>query len=150
MPRKGANLPSSIPAAGCICYNPERPHVLLISHALLQGQFSFPKGKSRERETTVETATRETFEETGVDVSDCMSEELFLAYKRKKRAKVEVTLFHVLNLPMEAKELTSPSPLEIAAVRWVPVEWIGVRLDQRTATLWDRVAAFVAERRRDD
>jgi mRNA-decapping enzyme subunit 2 len=136
--------------AGCICYNPALTHVLRVAHAITGGrEFSFPKGKSREYETAMETAARETFEESGVDVSDYISEDLFLTYSRKGRS--DVTLFHVLNVPMEREELRSPSPLEIAVVRWVPIDALesdsAVSVDPPTARLVPQVAAFAADRR---
>lgn len=52
-------------SCGCIIFNNQNK-VLLIQ--MKQGHWSFPKGHVEENETELETARRETFEETGINV----------------------------------------------------------------------------------
>ena len=108
---------------GCICYNPEMTHVLVVHHNLKKNLFSFPKGKMEENESYAAAAVRETLEETGVDVSPYINENFQYTYERK--GKSTVTMFHVLNVPMISETLQSPSPLEIFLVRWVKITDIG-------------------------
>lgn len=52
-------------SCGCIVYN-DQMQVLLVQ--MQQGHWSFPKGHVEEGETEVETAMRETFEETHIKI----------------------------------------------------------------------------------
>lgn len=111
-------------ACGCICYNSDLTHVLVVHHSALRKMFSFPKGKMSEGESYMLTAARETLEETGIDVSPYITDKYMFTYSRKKRS--DVIMFHVKNVPMDlSKKIVSPSPLEIGLVRWVPIEKIG-------------------------
>ena len=62
------NYQTKIPRYGCIILNPPRTKILLIVNK--EGKkYSFPKGKINSKESPVECAIRETFEEIGVNVS---------------------------------------------------------------------------------
>ncbi len=55
-------------SCGCVVFNDNK--VLIVKS--LNGVYGFPKGHIEENETDVECAIRETFEETGINVSvDC-------------------------------------------------------------------------------
>lgn len=108
---------------GCICYNKEFTHVLVVHHAICPTDFSFPKGKMMEGETEMMAAARETLEETGIDISPYISNEHKFIYNRGN-GRSSTTMFHVCGVPYD-KILVSPSPLEIHKVRWIKLTQIG-------------------------
>ncbi|OHS98103.1 hydrolase, NUDIX family protein [Tritrichomonas foetus] len=130
---------------GCICYNPEMTHVLVVHHTVNTHFFSFPKGKMEEGESYMTTAARETLEETGVDVSPYINDKYMFTFSRQKRS--DVVMFHVKNIPM-SKHLQSPSPLEIKLVRWVSIDDVGnednFEPDPPTMKLMAKVREFVS------
>jgi mRNA-decapping enzyme subunit 2 len=60
-----------VPVYGAILVNERKTKALCIS---FRGKLSFPKGKIDELETGVTCAIRECWEETGIDISDKISE----------------------------------------------------------------------------
>ena len=139
-------------SCGCVCYNRELTHVLIVHHASLKSIFSFPKGKMNEGESYMQTAARETLEETGIDVSPYITDKYMFTYPRKKRS--DVVMFHVKNVPMDlSKTLKSPSPLEISIVEWIPIEELGSRYHGSTSDnptkefIIPRIIAFAKEQK---
>jgi 8-oxo-dGTP pyrophosphatase MutT (NUDIX family) len=136
-------------AYGCICLNPGMTHVLVVHHRVARNLFSFPKGKAREGESPMEAAARETLEEAGVDVSEEIVEEGALHYKRPQ-GKSDVIMYFALNVPMK-EEMESPSPMEIAKVRWIAIETLAeegqmYQADGPTKALLAGIQEFVASR----
>lgn len=138
-------------ATGCICYNKELTHVLVVHHQIKCKEFSFPKGKMSKGESYTEAALRETLEETGLDVTNYINEKKFIEYSRKG-GKSNVRLFHVTGLTM-SEHLESPSPLEIFCVRWIRINDIGNELeyspDRPTNNLKQNIIDFVNKERNE-
>lgn len=140
-------------SCGCICYNHELTHVLIVCHSSMRIMYSFPKGKMNEGESFMETAARETLEETGVDVSPYITDKYMFTYPRPKKS--DVVMFHVKDVPMDlSKKLKSPSPLEISIVEWIPIEKLGINRNNfapdppTKSYIIPRVKKFVEEQKK--
>jgi 8-oxo-dGTP pyrophosphatase MutT (NUDIX family) len=144
-----SDLQKKVPVFGCICLNPEVTHVLVVHHVLDRHQYSFPKGKARQGETGVQTAARETLEESGVDVSQYIVEGEKFAYKRQG-GRAPATMYLVAGVPM-GQNLRSPSPLEICNVRWMEIGEIKqdrpFHPDRATKDMEPQIAKFIAKKR---
>lgn len=148
-----ANLRDQATPCGCICYNHELTHVLVVHHSSMKRMYSLPKGKMNEGESFMETAARETLEETGIDVSPYITDKYMFTYPRKKRS--DVIMFHVKDVPMDlSKKLVSPSPLEISLVEWIPIGELGVTRNNSVPDaptkrfIAPRVRSFVEEQKK--
>jgi 8-oxo-dGTP pyrophosphatase MutT (NUDIX family) len=145
--KANAKLQRSAATYGCICLNPEMTHVVVVHHVQRRRAFSFPKGKAREGESGLEAAARETLEEAGIDVADVLTDAGAIRYER--RGKSAVTMYFATGIAMGP--LASPSPLEIAMVRWTTIESIGAdgeyQADQKTRAMLEKIQAFVGARR---
>lgn len=135
---------------GCICYNKDLTHVLVVHHCLNRKLFSFPKGKMTEGESYLETACRETLEETGIDVSPYITDKYMFKYRRARRS--DVYMFHVKNVPMDlSKPLAPPSSLEISQVRWMEINTIGkekhYQPDSPTIEMLPIIKQFIKEQK---
>ncbi|KAH0785663.1 m7GpppN-mRNA hydrolase [Histomonas meleagridis] len=135
-------------AAGCILYNSSLTRVIVVHHAIKPNFFSFPKGKMVEGESYIEVAAREVLEETGIDVSGLINDDLTFTYSREKGSIVH--MFHVLGIPDDTK-LETPSPLEICKVRWVNIENIGKEKDyypdNPTQKMLPQIKSFIASQK---
>jgi 8-oxo-dGTP pyrophosphatase MutT (NUDIX family) len=139
-----------VPVYGCVCFDPTYTHVLVIYHVNNSHIFSFPRGKARQGESPLETAARETLEESGLDVSEYISEGDGFHYSRS--GKSGVTLFPVENVPMRTG-MHSLAPLEISRVVWVPIKDLSKKdkqfgvPDKGTKAVLKTVASFAATKR---
>jgi 8-oxo-dGTP pyrophosphatase MutT (NUDIX family) len=143
------NLQKRAAAYGCICLNTAMTHVIVVHHLIAPTQYSFPKGKAREGESPMEAAARETLEETGIDVSEHLVEDGALQYKRRA-GKSDVIMYFAINVNMK-EHLNSPSPLEIAKVRWAPIESLGsevggLQADGPTKALLPGIQGFIGRK----
>jgi len=105
-------------SCGAIVYRKHHGNIeiLLIKH-VNSGHWSFPKGHTEPDESETDTARREIFEETGVDVIiDPTFRETVTYYPRKETRKIVVYFL------AKAKGYTfSPQAEEIAEIKWVDV-----------------------------
>ena len=76
----------SVPSAGCFILSPDKKKVLLVCGYKRTSCFGPPKGKANECEEPYETACREVFEETGIDIRPYTTPSAFFRVKN-------VTLF---------------------------------------------------------
>ena len=90
--------------------------LLLIKHAN-GGHWSFPKGHMESGETEEETAQREVWEETGIDIMIDTSFRETVSYSPKKDTVKEVVYF----LAMAKNFNYTPQPEEISQIRWVEI-----------------------------
>lgn len=132
---------------GCICFNKDLTHVLVVHQHANILMYAFPKGKMSKGESYVEASIRETLEETGIDVSNYIDENESKVYHRSHRSNVK--LFNViLPIPITDK-LVSPSPLEVSLVRWVKITDIGnekeYEPDSLTYSLIDEIQKWADE-----
>ena len=90
--------------------------ILLIKH-VNSGHWSFPKGHVEGNETETETALREVYEETGIDIMiDSSFRETVQYFPRKDTQKVVVYFLG------KAKNFDFvPQEEEIAAIKWVEI-----------------------------
>ncbi|MBN9377806.1 MAG: hypothetical protein BGO14_04275 [Chlamydiales bacterium 38-26] len=93
-------------------------NVLLVQ--LHAGHWGFPKGHPEPQETPLETATRELFEETGLGISQLLSEQTF---DEKYFFKFQGTLIHkrVTYFIAEVNGLEKIMEDEVKAMQWVPL-----------------------------
>ena len=81
------------------------------------GHWSFPKGHMESGETEEETAQREVWEETGIDIMIDTSFRETVSYSPKKDTMKEVVYF----LAMAKNFNYTPQPEEISQIRWVEI-----------------------------
>lgn len=91
--------------------------VLVIKHKK-QGHFSFPKGHVEGSETEEETAKREIFEETGLEVSLDTGFRYIVTYSPKKGVMKDVIYFTASPVGGSLK----PQPEEVSEVKWISVK----------------------------
>lgn len=91
--------------------------VLVIKHKK-QGHYSFPKGHVENSETEEETAKREIFEETGLEVSLDTSFRYIVTYSPSKGITKDVIYFTASPTGGELK----PQPEEVSEIKWIAVE----------------------------
>ena len=107
------NLPKE-KSCGCIIIENEK--VLLVQQT--QGHWGFPKGHVEENETEIETAIRETKEETNIDVEVDETKRYKMEYITGKGIHKEVVLFVAKRIGGEIKEQES----EINKISWLNFE----------------------------
>lgn len=103
-----------IKSCGCIVINDGK--VLLIKQH--QGFYGFPKGHMEKNETEIETAYRETKEETGIDAIIEKEKRFEISYYTRKNNFKTVVYFlaHPKNIEIKIQED------EILEAKWVPIE----------------------------
>lgn len=103
-----------IKSCGCIVINDGK--VLLIKQH--QGFYGFPKGHVEKNETEIETAYRETKEETGIDAIIEKEKRFEISYYTRKNNFKTVVYFlaHPKNIEIKIQED------EILEAKWVPIE----------------------------
>lgn len=90
--------------------------LLLIKHAN-GGHWSFPKGHMEQGETEVQTAIREVYEETGIEILVDESFRETVSYFPKRDTIKDVVYF----LAMAKNVDYRPQPEEISQIRWVEI-----------------------------
>ena len=103
-----------IKSCGCIVLHDDK--VLLIKQH--QGFYGFPKGHMEKNETEIETALRETKEETGIDAIIEKEKRFEISYYTRKNNFKTVVYFlaHPKNIEIKIQED------EILEAKWVPIE----------------------------
>lgn len=103
----------SLPTAGCILLYSDRMAVVKIKCGEV---YSMPKGKQDNGETIMQTAIRETREETGLDLEDTICESTPFQIIHKTR-------FYIVELDSEVR-FRDYNRNEISEVVWVPLDKI--------------------------
>ena len=102
-------------SCGCIVLDKEHIKVLLIKHN--EGHWDFPKGHMEEGENEIQTAIRETKEETNIDVK--INENY--RYKINYSPKEDVTKDVIYYLATKTTEEAKPQLSEVSDVEWVNI-----------------------------
>lgn len=90
--------------------------VLLLKHN--EGHWDFPKGHVENEETEIETALRETKEETNLDVQINETNRYMIRYSPKENTTKDVIFFVAQPITNDVK----PQVEEIAEIRWLTFE----------------------------
>jgi ADP-ribose pyrophosphatase YjhB (NUDIX family) len=103
----------SLPTAGCILLHSDRMAVVKIKCCEV---YSMPKGKQDKGETLMQTAIRETREETGLDLDDTIGE-------NTPFENIHKTRFYIVELDQPVR-FRDYNRNEVSAVIWVPLNAI--------------------------
>jgi mRNA-decapping enzyme subunit 2 len=121
---------SKIPVCGSILIDPTFNYCLMLEcHIGEKKHVAFPKGKINKNETTVECAIRETFEETGYDISKSIDETLFIEDFVKGKC---VRLYLIFNVNMNTSFYPQQKG-EINGYKWYPISKIPMSI------LWSNI-----------
>ena len=101
-------------SCGTMCFNGNK--VLMVKHNA--GHWAFPKGHVEENETEVETAIRETKEETGIESEIISDQQFIITYSPKENVIKDVIYFIAKPKNSELNRQES----EIADLDWVNIE----------------------------
>jgi 8-oxo-dGTP pyrophosphatase MutT (NUDIX family) len=108
----------SIPVYGSILIDTSLTQCLLIQNSVKgKTYYSFPKGKVDFGETEEQCAIRETFEETGYDISPFMQKDLYLEFKTKTKY---MKFFIIFNVPTYYN-FKPTSQHEIECLKWYQI-----------------------------
>jgi 8-oxo-dGTP pyrophosphatase MutT (NUDIX family) len=108
----------SISVYGSILIDSSLTQCLLIQNSVKgKTYYSFPKGKVDFGETEEQCAIRETFEETGYDISQSIKKDLYLELKGKTKY---MKFFIIFNVPTNYK-FNPISQNEIEGFHWFPI-----------------------------
>lgn len=102
-------------SCGCIVLDKEHNKVLLIKHN--EGHWDFPKGHMEEGENEIQTAIRETKEETNIDVKIDENYRYKINYSPKENVTKDVIYYLATKTTEEAK----PQLSEVSDVEWVNI-----------------------------
>ncbi len=117
---------------GCIILNEDK--VLLVKHNV--GHWGFPKGHMEENETELQTAIRETKEETNLDVEVQEEKRYVDEYYSSEDTFKQVVYFLATCKNMNVKKQEA----EIAQIEWVPIEEAGNKITyENTKKLFKQV-----------
>ena len=107
-----SNSYSKAPVCGCIIIDQTLTQIF-IQKSIAQDAYGFPKGKQRQNESSIDTALRETLEETGWDVSPYIYPDI--TFKTTKN----FTFYLVAGFPIqEAHPLVRN---ESCGMKWIPL-----------------------------
>ena len=121
-----------IKSCGCIVLHDDK--VLLIKQH--QGFYGFPKGHMEKNETEIETALRETKEETGIDAILDKEKRFEISYYTRKNNFKTVVYFlaHPKNIEIKIQEK------EIIEAKWVSINDVeGILTFDNMKELWKKV-----------
>ena len=121
-----------IKSCGCIVLHDDK--VLLIKQH--QGFYGFPKGHMEKNETEIETALRETKEETGIDAILDKEKRFEISYYTRKNNFKTVVYFlaHSKNVEIKIQEK------EIIEAKWVSINDVeGILTFDNMKELWKKV-----------
>lgn len=121
-----------IKSCGCIVLHDDK--VLLIKQH--QGFYGFPKGHMEKNETEIETALRETKEETGIDAIVDKEKRFEISYYTRKNNFKTVVYFlaHSKNVEIKIQEK------EIIEAKWVSINDVeGILTFDNMKELWKKV-----------
>lgn len=122
-----------IKSCGCIVIH--KGKVLIIKQH--QGFYGFPKGHMEKNETEIETAKRETKEETGIDVIIDLEKRFEVSYFTRKNNLKKVIYFlaypkHNIDIQIQEKE--------ILEAKWVPITEVeNILTYDNVKELWKKV-----------
>lgn len=119
----------SVPTYGAILLDPEMKYVLLVQGFWARASWGFPKGKVNECEDPCACAIREVLEETGLDVSKMVDNEVFLENKMNDQL---TRLYIVEDVPLDTK-FQPKTRKEIKSLQWFPVEYLPVHKRDMTS-----------------
>ena len=107
--------------AGIVLFNNTFTEVVLVETD--RGHFSFPKGKRDKKESLLETAIRETFEETGIKNKQYLLSDFVLAEFAKPDSKSPSVLYFIGQLHSDTKvhKFTFDAK-ELKNVKWISFE----------------------------
>lgn len=108
-------------SAGVILYLPGTPRLYLLLHYGGPGHWDFAKGGVEEGETEMDTALRETLEETGIGeprLVEGFREQIDYHYKRKGRPVHKRVIFFLAESPTDQVTLSE----EHQGYLWLPPE----------------------------
>lgn len=116
----------SIPVAGCILVNKDSKEVLMIKPFKCE-RWAFPKGKQNKDESILETAIRETAEETGHQptVEDMKVAQLIRPYKHTYFFLLNWNQDQISKAQIRAAKSTKLSRFEVEQIRWIPISSLG-------------------------
>ena len=103
----------ALPTAGCILLHADKMAVVKIHSGNV---YSMPKGKQDKGETLMQTAIRETREETGLDLEDTISDDT--PYEN-----IQKTRFYIVELDQPVR-FRDYNRNEVSTVLWVPLDTI--------------------------
>ena len=118
-------------SCGVIVINKDK-QILLVKHQA--GHYGFPKGHVESGETEIETAIRETKEETNIDVSIIGEYRFVISYDTKYNTHKDVVYF--IGYPTTHKII--PELVEVSDVKWVDYEQVASLLQfQNIIDMWN-------------
>jgi len=92
----------------------DKTKILILKHRL-GGHWSFPKGHVEKNETELETAWREVYEETGIQIKICDNFREMVSYSPKPGVCKDVVYF----LGYAKDKETSMQVEEVSEIKWV-------------------------------
>lgn len=119
---------SSLPICGAVLLNKNMDKLLLVKNKKCghqMGYWGFPKGKVEIPETHMYTAMREVLEETGIDISDRISETTPFLEQEIKRRNTKLQIFIIMDVDeSEYNEDRHNNNVEIEKVEWIHVDTV--------------------------
>ena len=120
-------------SCGVIVINKDK-QILLVKHQA--GHYGFPKGHVESGETEIETAIRETKEETNIDVSIIGKYRFVISYDTKYNTYKDVVYF--IGYPTTHKII--PELVEVSEVKWVDYKQVSSLLQfQNIIDMWNNL-----------
>lgn len=119
---------SLLPICGAVLLNKEMDKLLLVKNKKCGrqlGYWGFPKGKVEIPETHMYTAMREVLEETGIDISDRISETTPFLEQEIKRRNTTLQIFIITDVDEgEYDEDKQNNSAEIEKIEWIHIDTI--------------------------
>ena len=126
-------------SCGVIVINKDK-QILLVKHQA--GHYGFPKGHVESGETEIETAIRETKEETNIDVSIIGEYRFVISYDTKYNTHKDVVYF--MGYPTTHKII--PELVEVSDVKWVDYEQVASLLQfQNIIDMWNNLVLSILD-----
>ncbi|XP_045510421.1 m7GpppN-mRNA hydrolase-like [Colias croceus] len=116
------NFKKLIPRFGAILLDSDLTHIALVQSFFSRPTWSFPKGKIYEGEMPWTCATREVFEETGLDISTLINKADYIEATIHTH---RVRLYVVANIPRNT-EFIPRTQHEIKAIEWFPIDFFPI------------------------
>lgn len=107
-----------VPTYGAIILDESLENVLLVQGYLAKSGWGFPKGKVNEEEAPHDCAVREVLEETGFDIKNRISKDMYIEQKISDQL---VRLYIIPGVPKDTK-FYPKTRKEIRNIEWFPIE----------------------------